>query len=270
MKTFLAALAAGLIGGGAAIGVIALDLVPQATTTQVSRTAGVAPLDGDDEANAPRDYESEITDLKNQLATLEIRLSKADAGSDTRDEIDALRAEIAALKKAPSGAARTVGNDETGAQIETAPDVTPEFDTAVREVLDRVQEENVEQRRLTRQTERLEQLEAQKARIAEFIPTLVQNQAANLGISEVVVPDVSAALVTHAQYRAEIASEMQGLRIDDQEVDNEAYQQKFEELNQTTVAALTSYVDQETAERLVNTVSRAGRNNRNQGRGGRR
>ena len=272
MKTFLAALAAGLIGGAAAVGVIALDLIPQTPTKEVAKATEPAALDNEGESSAPRDYESEITALKHQIEALELRLEKTDAGISTSEsgKIAALEAEIEALKKSPTVVTQLEG--EEGVAVESAPAVTPEFDEAVREVLTRVQEENAEQRRLDRQAERLVQLEEQKTRIAEFIPTLVQNQAGNLGIDEVVVPDVSAALVTHAQYRAEIASEMQGLRIDGEEVDNEAYQQKFEELNQTTIAALSSYVDQATAEQLVNSIARAGRNNRdnNRNRGGRR
>lgn len=266
MKTFLAALAAGLIGGGAAVGVIALDLIPQAKTAETAKTAEPLALDEGGSTSAPRDYENEITELKHQIEALEVRLSKSSDGSSSSDEIAALKAEINELKKARSTATRSVEPGTDAVDVESAPAVTPEFDGAVREVLNRVQEENQEARRLERQAERLQRLEAQKAQIAEFIPNLVQNQAGNLGIDESVVPDVSNALVTHAQYRAEIASEMQGLRIDGQEVDTEAYQQKFEELNQTTVAALTTYVDQETAERLVSVIARGGRDNRDNGR----
>lgn len=275
MKTFLAALAAGLIGGGAAVGVIALDLIPQNKATETAKSAAPK-LDEGESATAPRDYESEITELKHQIDALEIRLTKQGSGeaTATSEEVEALKGEIAALKDASKTAPRPDAEGEDVVDVEASPTVTNEFDSAVREVLTRVQEENAENRRLERQAERLQQLEERKTQIAEFIPNLVNNQAANLGIEESVVPDVSAALVTHAQYRAEIASEMQGLRIDDEEVDTEAYQQKFEELNQTTVAALTTYVDQETAERLVSTIARAGRNNRDgggrQGRNGRR
>ena len=54
---------------------------------------------------------------------------------------------------------------------------------------------------------------------------------------------------------------MRGLKIDGEEIDAEAYKQKFEELNQTTIAALTSYVDEATAEKLVNSLDKAARNN---------
>ena len=75
---------------------------------------------------------------------------------------------------------------------------------------------------------------------------------------------MSAALVTHAQYRAEILSEIEGKRIDGEEIDREANQQKLEELNETTIAALSSYVDEETAKNLVGAIGRAGRDNGNQ------
>ncbi|MCB9934771.1 MAG: hypothetical protein H6840_03680 [Planctomycetes bacterium] len=274
MKTFLAVLAAGLIGGGAAIGAVILGLVPvPAQSSEVARTVG--PLAGETAAPAPAagTRDEEIAELKKQIAALEVRLDKpADASSS--DELAALRKELDELKKARAVSPRSAATEgEDVVEVTPAPAVTPEFDSAVREVMTRVAEERAEERRLEAQAERLQQLEQQKTQIAEFVPQLVKNQAANLGIAEASIPDVSNALVTHAQLRAELASEMRGLRIDGEEVDDEAYKLKFEELNQNTIAALSSYVDAETAEKLVNSIDRAGRINRdngnNNGRNGR-
>ncbi len=272
MKTFLAILAAGLLGGGAAIGAVMLGFIPlPVQKTEVARTVG--PLEGDPEASSPvaDTRDEEIAELKMQLASLEVRIDKPAAASSS-DEVAALRKEIEALKHARTIAPATAATDgEAAVEVAPAPAVTPEFDSAVREVMTRVAEERAAERKLEAQAERLAQLEQQKTQIAEFVPQLVKNQAANLNIPEASIPDVSNVLVAHAQMRAELASEMRGLRIDGEEVDDEAYKLKFEELNQNTVAALSSYVDAETADKLVKSLDRAARNNgsngRNQGRG---
>lgn len=272
MKTILAILAAGLLGGGAAIGAVMLGFIPlPVQKTEVARTVG--PLEGDPEASSPvaDTRDEEIAELKMQLASLEVRIDKPAAASSS-DEVAALRKEIEALKHARTIAPATAATDgEAAVEVAPAPAVTPEFDSAVREVMTRVAEERAAERKLEAQAERLAQLEQQKTQIAEFVPQLVKNQAANLNIPEASIPDVSNVLVAHAQMRAELASEMRGLRIDGEEVDDEAYKLKFEELNQNTVAALSSYVDAETADKLVKSLDRAARNNgsngRNQGRG---
>jgi hypothetical protein len=256
MKTFLAALAAGLIGGGAAIGVVALDVIPKAKPAVVARSNASELPEDSGETTPPTDQEAEIAALKQQIDALEVRLEKAGDSA----EIDALRKEIAELKKAKPVGDKPVVDGEV-VVVTPAPAVTPEFDTAVREVMTRVAEERAEERRLNQQAERLSELEAQKAQIAEYVPNLVKNQAANLGIAETVVPDVSNALVAHAQLRAEITSEIRGLRIDNVEVDDEAYKAKYEELNQSTITALSTLVDAETAEKLVSSLERAGRRN---------
>lgn len=271
MKTFLSILVAGLLGGGTAIGAVMLGIVPlPAQKTEVART--VEPLDGESAPSAPASdtRDEEIAELKKQLAALEVRIDKP-AASSASDELAALRKEIDGLKQARTIAPATAATDgEAAVEVAPAPAVTPEFDSAVREVMTRVAEERAAERRLEAQAERLSQLEQQKTQIAEFVPQLVKNQAANLNIPEASIPDVSNVLVAHAQMRAELASEMRGLRIDGEEVDDEAYQLKFEELNQNTIAALSSYVDAETADKLVNSLDRAARNNgsngRNQGR----
>ncbi|MCB9894312.1 MAG: hypothetical protein H6839_07680 [Planctomycetes bacterium] len=276
MKTFLAALAAGLIGGGAAVAVIALNLVPVAPkANEVTAKTGSLELEGGEAAPVARDYDAQISDLKHQVEALEVQLSKAQS-SGSSDEVAALRKELDELKKARKVVASDPVEGEAAVDVEPAPTVTPDFEAAVREVMTRAAEERAEDRRLQAQTQRLTALEAQKTQIAEFIPKLVANQAERLGIAEAVIPDVSNALVTHAQFRAELDSEIRGLKIDGEEIDAEAYKQKYEELNQTTIAALSSYVDQETAEKLVTTLDKAARNtndggsNRRPGQGGRR
>jgi hypothetical protein len=269
MKTFLAVIAAGLIGGGSAIGAFALDLIPQPKTTVVTSQAGSGELPGES-APATGDRDEEIDALKHQIEALEVRLAK-ETGADNAATIAALQKEVDDLKRARVVAPKPTTEGEVAVDVTPAPAVTAEFDTAVREVMTRVAEERAEERRLNQQAERLSELEAQKLQIAEFVPNLVKNQAANLGIAESVIPDVSNALVAHAQLRAEIASEIRGLRIDDLEIDDEAYKAKNEELNQSTITALSAFVDVETAEKLVTSLDRAARNNRdNNNQGGRR
>jgi len=266
MKTFLAALVAGLIGGGAAVGVVALDLLPRQAKPLAAAQPETASLEQNESA-APTNRDEEVEALKRQVEALEVRLAKP-AATDNTAEIEALRAEIAQLKNARPAAA--VAGDSV--DVPPTPAVTPEFDTAVRDVMNRVAEERAAERRLNAHAERLSELEAQKLQIAEYIPNLVKNQAANLGIPEASIAEVSNVLVLHAQTRAEIQSEIRGQRIDDAEVDDEAYKLKFEELNQSTITALSSQVDQATAEKILGSLERAARNNRdnNQGRRGQR
>lgn len=258
MKTFLAALAAGIIGGGSALGVVALDVFPQQTPVRVT-TACALPIEP---APATDSRDDEITSLKLQIAALEVRLDKP-APADNSATVAALEKEVASLKAgrtiAPSVASASPEGGET-VEATSAPAVTPEFDSAVREVLTRVAAERAEERRLNQQAERLADLEEQKLSISEYVPKLVEKQAANLGIAEAVIPDVSTALVAHAQFRAEVASEIKGQRIDGLEVDETANKARFEELHASTVATLSGYVDAETAEKLVNSLDRAARN----------
>lgn len=270
MKTFLAVLMAGLIGGGAAIGAVALGFVPlPVQTPEVARTVGPLEDEAVELSPAAPNRDEEIAELQKQITALQVRLDKpVVSGSD--EEVAALRKEVAELKQARTVAPTPATTDsEDAVELAPAQAVTPEFDSAVREVMTRVAEERAEERRLEAQAERLVQLEQQKTQIAEFVPQLVKNQAANLGIAEASIPDVSNALVAHSQLRAELASEMRGLRIDGEEVDDEVYKQKFDELNQNTIAALSSYVDAETAEKLVSSLDRAARNNRDGANAGR-
>src|SRR5690606_41387508 len=73
------------------------------------------------------------------------------------------------------------------------------------------------ERRLEAQAERLSQLEQQKTPIAEFVPQLVKNQAANLNIPEASIPDVSNVLVAHAQMRAELSRDRKSTRLQSRE-----------------------------------------------------
>jgi hypothetical protein len=266
MKTVLAVLASGLIGGGAAIGAVALNLVPMQTKTNQVAT-DVSPLEGD-ESPAPRssaEYEKQIADLNRKYDTLEAKYSQRDGGV-RHEEVEALKAQLAALKKNPATVAKKAAGD-TPADAGDAPNpVDPQFENAVRDVYTKIEAERTEKRRTEMQARRLEQLEQAKQRAAEFIPKLVEARASALNIPEASIKDVSTSLVSHAQYLAEIRSEAAGKRINGEVVDRDATQKKIDDLNQTTISALTSYVDEDTAKNLVGAVSRAGRDNNNNNR----
>jgi hypothetical protein len=257
MKTVLAVLAAGLIGGGAAIGAVALDLIPKPKTTVVATQAGPSELPSESAPKAD-DRHAEIEALRHQVEALEVRLAK-NTDQDSDSAVAALQKEVDELKKARVVAPKPKAEGEVAVDVTAAPAVTAEFDTAVREVMTRVAEERAEERRLNQQAERLSELEAQKLQIAEYVPKLVEKQAATLGIAEAVIPDVSNALVAHAQFRAEIASDIRGQRIDGLEIDEAANKAKFEELHTNTVTSLSSYVDAATAEKLVNSLDKTAR-----------
>lgn len=263
MNTFLSILVAGLLGGATAIGIAWVGF-GSAPAQKIEMVRTVEPLDAEPEASAraTNSRDEEIADLKRQLAVLEVRIGKP-ADSSTDDEIAALRKEVEALKLARAvTSVPETAEGEAAVAISPAPAATPEFDSAVRDAMTRIAEERADARRLEAQAERLAQLEQQKTQIAEFVPQLVKNQSAKLNIPEASIPGLSNVLVIHAQMRAELTSEMRGLRIDGEEVDDEAYKLKFEELNRNTIAALSSYVDVETADKLVNSLDRAARNNR--------
>lgn len=261
MKTFLAALAAGLIGGGAVIGVVALNLVPmQPKTKPVNTEIGALELSDAPAVQTSTEHDALIRNLTEKVQSLEVQLAKKSTAV-SREEYDSLKAELAKLKSTSPTVAKSEDVETAEGPVSEVAPSDPAFESAVRDVYARIEAERIEERRTERQAQRLEQLEQSKQRIAEFVPKLVESRAANLNIPETVVADVSAALVTHAQYRAEIQSEVDGQRIDGQEIDKEATQQKLDELDQTTVAALTTYVDEETATQLVSALSRTGRDN---------
>ena len=134
MKTFLAALAAALIGGGAAIGAVAMNLVPvQKQANQVS--ADVQPLDGED-APAPKtdaDYEKQIQDLNHKIEALEVQLSKKD-DSASREEVDALKAQVAKLNNPAAPAGEVTDGEAAERAAPAAAPAAPPFEAAVRDV----------------------------------------------------------------------------------------------------------------------------------------
>lgn len=260
MKIVLAILAAGFLGAGAAVGAVSMGLVPTKAPNEAAKTLpapAITDTHGATDAAAIAMLDTELALLRNDLATLRANQPAAQASGPTQAEVDALKKELAELKKARPVVAATEGGSPA-----PAPAVTAEFDSNVRAVLDSVEAERREARRLERQTERLAELERQKTQIAEFVPNLVSNQAQRLNIPADQIPSVSSVLVTHAQSRAETRSIRDGERIDGIEIDDAAFDKKLEDLDAATLASLTTFIDQTTAENLLRAINGGGRNNR--------
>lgn len=267
MKTLIAAIVAGLLGAGAAVGVIAGGLVPLPETT--ARRAPAAPqheAEGAEAGAAHNDSGAEVARLRNEIKDMQLALDRATAagaaGKDAEKEIAALKADIAALKRASVAAPRSGEGTTAG---EAPKPVDPAFEEAVRTVNAKLDAEKQEQRRLDRQAARIADLEAGKQRIAETIPKFVQSQAQRLNLDETQVAAVSNALVAHLTARADITSERAGQRIDDVEVDDAAFDKRLEDLDATTLAALTSTLPKDAAENILRSANRMGGGLRNTG-----
>lgn len=249
MKTVLAAVAAGLIGAGASTGLIVSGVIPVGTTT--NQTARVTPAtDTPANENDTLALKREIEMLRAEQGKLRSELDREQpAAVDPR--ISELEAEVAALKRARTA---PVEAPEEGPAVETG-----EFDTAVRDVLTRVEEERVEQRRLERQADRIRNLEAEKQRYTESVPRTIRNLSTRLNIPETSINDVSNVLVLHAQTRAEIRSERQSQQIDRVEIDQAAFEQRLKDLDQATLTSLGTHISAESAQSALNLVNRTQR-----------
>jgi len=263
MKTVAAVIVAGLLGGGAAIGAVAAGLVPVPTPDQTARRAPANP-GPEAEATSGTDRGAEIDGLKSKIKDLEFALEQSKPTVSEKD-ITALKAEIEALKKQPVVAAKPVG-DVTAPKDGPAP-ADAGFEEAVRAVSAKMEAERVEQRRLDRQATRVADLEASKTRIAENIPKFVESQAQRLNLDATQITTVSTALVQHLQARAELSSERQGKRIDDQEIDEADFDAREKALDDAALVALTAAVPKETAEQLLRTANRTGGGNARPGFG---
>lgn len=253
MKTVVAVIVAGLLGGGAAIGAVAAGLVPVPAPEQAAKRAPVDPASEGPATTA--DHTGEIDGLKSKIKDLEFALEQSKSTVSAKD-IEALKAEIDALKKQPVVAAKPA--EAVAAPKDGPAPAEAGFEEAVRAVSAKMEAERVEQRRLDRQAARVTELEENKKRVAENVPKFVESQAQRLNLDATQVTTVSNALVAHLQARADLASERQGLRIDDKEVDEEAFDAREAALDETALNALTAAVPKETAENLLRTANRMG------------
>jgi len=267
MKTLIAAIVAGLLGAGAAVGAIAGGLVPLPETT--AKRAPAAPQHEGDAKDGEADHSdssAEMARLRNEIKDMQLALDRATApgaaGEDADKEIATLKADIAALKKASTVGPRTVDGTTTG---EAPKPVDPGFEDAVRAVNAKLDAEKQEQRRLDRQATRVTELEASKQRISDTIPKFVESQAQRLNLDATQVTAVSNALVAHLQAKADITSERAGQRIDDVEIDEAAFDKRLEDLDATTLSTLTSTLPKDAAENMLRSANRMGGGLRNAG-----
>lgn len=262
MKIVLAALAAGLLGGSVAIGAVASGLIPLEDIGGKES----APVEFSD-SDSP--LEDRLIALENRNADLKLRLEElGDRQMDIEtkvwdlDDTAATKAELSTKADKSYVDEKTKGVVAAKRATGPAPKVPAEraeFDTAVRDVIGVLRAEEAEQKRLDKQTKRLADLEKRKTQVAEFIPKLLAKQGEKLGIDEATQTTVSATLVQHAQFRLELASEIQEKRIDGEEVDMEAVKQRFSDLDETTLSVLSASVDEETAQKLMKSIKRAGK-----------
>ncbi|MHC4840027.1 MAG: hypothetical protein ACYTDT_03565 [Planctomycetota bacterium] len=267
MKTLLSAVVAALVGAGAAVGVMVSGVVEPEDTKPI---ASKPEVDRDDEITGV-DHSDEIAELRLQLDALRAQNSVKDSSAPEIDpaEFAAMKATVDGLsKKAESGVvAPKIDTNEAGEIV-----VEGGFDTAVRDVMTRVAEEKEEERRLKRQEDRLTKLENGKTSIAEVIPQFLSSQAERFGLDETQITQCSTLMVNHAQMIMDLRSNAAGQKIDGQEVDMDALKQSMEDLNVTTLSALSAVVDAETAEKLASSANRMARGGGDKGgdNGGRR
>ena len=275
MKTVLAALVAGILGGGAAIGAVATGLIPvENLTGQPAAPVVISESDDDGLEDRLLELERHNADLKSRLDEfgdkqniIETKVWDIEDNAATKAELSA-KADKSYVDEKTAGRvmAKAAGD---GSAVEAQP-ATPEFRAAFRAELDVLRAEEAEQKRLTKQAKRLENLEKQKARIVEYVPKLIARQAEKLGLDEATELAVSDTLVQHAQFRAELFSEAAEKKIDGEEVDGESFKQSLEELNETTLSALSASVDDETAQKLMKSVNRGNKRGGDRGNNRRR
>lgn len=277
MKTILAAVVAGLLGGGAVVGAVATGVVPleqfapreakvkAASDSSVDLAAleeENANLRGkvDQQSNGLRDLGSALKQTRADLDALNKKLA------DTASKADL--AKVASSAPATSAPEAAPSDGPQAAPVVASPN-SPEYRSAWRAEQEAYEKERQEQRRLNQQAERVKLLEEQRTLVAKTIPETLTSQAQRLNLNETQVKACSDALVGHAQKRLELMSAVAEKRINDEEVDQELIQQQFADLDAATKATLLGSVDEKTAESLLQMTNRAGRGGNENGRGGR-
>lgn len=278
MKIILAALVAGLVGGGAVVGAVASGVVPMDALG--SRESKVKAAPAQDSSVAA--LEEENAQLREKIGAQAKELN--DLGSalkQTRNDLDAMNKKLADVptradlaKAAPSAPApnstpAVAPSDGSQPAPAVASPNSAEYRAAWRAEQEAYEKERQEQRRLNQQAERVKLLEEQKTLVAKTIPETLSGQAQRLNLNETQVKACSDALVGHAQKRLEIMSAIAEKRINDEEIDQEAVQAQLADLDAATKATLLASVDEKTADSLLQMTNRAGRGGNDNGRGGR-
>ncbi len=258
MKTILAALVAGVIGGGAVLGV---------------STAGLIPMDGlvRRPPKHPSNVKEETTDiaannedsrtLRNEIVQLRKELSE-ETVKRGKLESEILGLNIALKDKADKGLLDLKADKSDLAAVK-GPAAVVEVDggkismrEAVRAELVALEAEKVEKERQTRQEKRLKDLETFKAQIREGVPPLTQRFAQEAKLDDVKKAGVDNILIAHLAVRADLASEREGLRIDGRPMDNDTYKLRTDAQDQSTMSSLLTLVDEVTAKGMINVANR--------------
>jgi len=250
MKTIVAAIAAGLLGGGAAIGAISMGFVSVPNTTASTRAPVVVEQAAEDKEDSEA-LKIEVAQLKSELASLRATQNRGLSEQEIRNLVKAEAERLStaapvALKASPDGSASEPVVAAAPAEVQ------------IRDVIAKVEAERVEQRRLDRQAERIRQLTETKESITTNVPTFLNNQQQRLRLDDTQITSLTPALTSYLHQRAENRSEVQSLRIDGKEVDNAAVVEKNRQLEAATLSVLTGIVAQETAESLLRSAQRLG------------
>jgi hypothetical protein len=203
------------------------------------------------ESDSGRDYEAEIAKLRGEIDGLKV--VRPASGMSDADVKKLVKSELyKAAKSAP------VATKPVDGEIKTAePPVAP-TEQAVREVLAKIDEEKAEQARLNRQATRVANLERTKTFITEGVPTFLKGQTQRLQLTESQISSLTPVLTTYLHQRADVRSEQQADRIDGEEVDNAATDEKLKQLRDSTLTVVSGIVSAETAEALLNSALRLG------------
>lgn len=258
MKTILAALVAGVIGGGAVLGASA---------------AGLIPMDGlvKRPPKHPSNVKEETTDiaannedsraLRNEIANLRKQLTE-EATKRGKLESEILGLNIALKDKADKGLLDLKADKSDLAAVK-GPAAVVEVDgskisvrEAVRAELVALEAEKLEKERQTKQEKRLKDLETFKVQIREGVPGLTQRFAQEAKLDDVKKAAVDNILIAHISVRADLASEREGLRIDGRPMENDTYKLRTDAQDQSTMSSLLTQVDEATAKGMLNLANR--------------
>ncbi len=153
---WLAITVAAAIAGGGAGGVIATKVMAPAQRNSEPVATAAKPLD-DKPVGESRNYDNELAELRNDIKTLNVKLSDAvTAANDSKASLATATADynkrIAALESRPAG---TVANSGGGTSPAPVDESSPEFAAAVEKVL----ADRDEQRRKEREAEQQKWME---------------------------------------------------------------------------------------------------------------
>ncbi|MCC6574868.1 MAG: hypothetical protein IT462_13900 [Planctomycetes bacterium] len=250
MKTILAAVAAGIIGGGAAaVGAVSMGLVQPPSNRARAEVAREDAPAGDDKG-----LKKEIDALRKQLSEESGKRAKLENELVTlgRDKADKSSLDLKADKS------DLVAIKATGPAV--LPDGKPvpeELNASIRAVMASMEAEKTEKDRVAKQDARVKSLEERKTRIRENVPKFMSKIAEENKLNEQQKSDIANILINHLVARSDIASEQESLRIDGKPVDKEGFKMRTDgqdSLTQTAISTLLS--NEEVAKKILMAANR--------------